>query len=1001
MTHPDAVQFDPEASQFADPDAVHFDPVPAPGTVAAPPPHPSTSHPFGGVDKVPLRASRNYSNPPPVEASTSARLGMKGLLERTRSLYWAGANATFGDYSDSDSSNADNPQHIAITSVLLRMEFLSDWEYTIYLFLIFLCVAIVFVFMALTVSLELYIQTPGGSYGTDLSTLISFWVIFFCCFTALGVIGMFIERITRVRTHEWISNQWRLVWTTLVIAIAAFLFLCSYMVLYSFALFADELCPYQNKLASVITSLQWGFVIVFYTSINAQVIDHTIDLDGNLNRRSLKFSWNVKEVITQSGFLHLPNLALAVIGSVQFVIDIANPLSKSDAYFHQICEEYVDAPVVDRPNTEFCLEFSDNQAYGAVGESIVTIIFFALFIVYTLIAYSRLLQVPWTRYRHVNISFRILITQTIPVLLALAASNGVHALRKIPVIEDCPEVQDGLQATPEICILVTVWVFVRCYCSSPLMAGEYRDSIRSTTVQNFLWLEPGDRVVSTTPFWEHHIGDATHNKDRINYGKKKTLASQPVFVFETMLKMLYFCELIYLEDADDIGGLGDVRDAKYSREETGNSVGSGGSEGRSVSSVSRITRRRATAFAEMRAEFERESQTYNRNPETGKKLPFATALAMGMEQYDLEYYRVFHEALSESKVVVAWNSRGIIVVSFRGTAAIANALTDISCCRTTWRSMEAKAYKNIKGLRNILRRFWERPTIHHGFKKAMRSENVGLELIDFVSSLATNFIEEGKYRPCIRVTGHSLGGALAILLSFELFQHCEADGLKSEEVSVYTFGCPGVCNRSARDVYQTVIPTTFNVVNGVDFIAYTGTWLQFQKPGLPVLINSFGDLIYRPSKVESSMHHFFFRESLTDHFLSNYRSSVEKIIELNCSPSEADILIRANPLLNSKHSNLGIRDEVRGRWTTAIRQAETGAKTVAQAAINTTTEGAKKVGLTAFTGFIGFTRLGLLKSLSADDEDEDSEGEGGGGGGGEEDEKVEDEDLEITIQEIV
>lgn len=79
-----------------------------------------------------------------------------------------------------------------------------------------------------------------------------------------------------------------------------------------------------------------------------------------------------------------------------------------------------------------------------------TIIFFALFIVYTLIAYSRLLQVPWTRYRHVNISFRILITQTIPVLLALAASNGVHALRKIPVIEDCPKVQDGLQATPEV-----------------------------------------------------------------------------------------------------------------------------------------------------------------------------------------------------------------------------------------------------------------------------------------------------------------------------------------------------------------------------------------------------------------------------------------------------------------------------------------------------------------------------------------------------------------------
>ena len=54
-------------------------------------------------------------------------------------------------------------------------------------------------------------------------------------------------------------------------------------------------------------------------------------------------------------------------------------------------------------------------------------------------------------------------------------------------------------------------------------------------------------------------------------------------------------------------------------------------------------------------------------------------------------------------------------------------------------------------------------------------------------------------------------------------------GLRDSEISVWTFGCPGVCNRSARNIYQSCIPTTFHVINNVDFIAYTGTWLQFKK----------------------------------------------------------------------------------------------------------------------------------------------------------------------------
>ncbi|GMH95971.1 hypothetical protein TrVE_jg10990 [Triparma verrucosa] len=895
----------------------------------------------------------------------------KKLLERTRSL-------VFGrEDSDSD-SDASGPSHDAITSVLLRMEFLSDWEYTIFVLCIFFASSIVIAGFIMYASRDdLYIQTPGGSWSTDLATLISWWLIFFCTFSCFGTVGLYIERIMAVRKHEWVQNQWRLCWTTLIIACTSFLFMLSYMGLYTYAIVGGNECPFQSKVSAIISALHWLFVIIYYTCVNAQVIDHTIDLDGNLRRRRLKFSSNLKKMLFQSRFLHLPNIAMAIAGVVNFVIDIIPTITTSTDTFSRRCSNYIAASDIDKPSTEFCTDFTKIQAYGVVGESIITLAYFFMFLVYTLIAYSRLLQVPWTQYRCINISFRILIIQTLPVLLTFAVSSAIHAFRNVRLFEHCAST--GWRTTPEICIALAVWIFIRCYCTSPLMRGEYVESIRSTTVRTYLWVEPGDRVIETRPFWEFHIGDSTHNRDRINYGKKKTLATQPVFVFETMVKMLFWSELIYLKEGEDsTEPIREIRDEKYIDEQESSNINVASVKGK------KTLRRRATAFADMRKdlseEWDRGSKTNNTDPVTGKKISFGDGLAMGMEQYNLEYFKIFHESNSESKVVVAWNSKGIIVISFRGTVELANMLTDLTLIRTTWRAMEAKAYKNIKGLRNVLRRYWEKPTIHHGFKKAMNSQNVGLELTDFVTSLATNFIEEGKFRPCIRLTGHSLGGALAILMSYEIFHNCEGVGLKSEEVSVYTFGCPGVCNRSARNVYQSGIPTAFNILNGVDFIAYVGTWMQYQKPGIPVLINSFGDLIYRPSKVESSMHHFWFREKLSDHFLASYRKSVEKIIELNCAEEEAGILIKANPLLSSKWiRGPGLGDEVKGRLTTAVHQVNSSTKEGFQQINSKSKEEAaaisKMTGLSAVSGMIGLTRLGFLNSLSKEDAEDEAKDE--------------------------
>ena len=91
----------------------------------------STSHPFGAAAA--MRRSRTSG---PIDQIGAVSQGWgnlpnpKKLLERTRSL-------VFGrEDSDSD-SDASGPSHDAITSVLLRMEFLSDWEYTIFVLCIF------------------------------------------------------------------------------------------------------------------------------------------------------------------------------------------------------------------------------------------------------------------------------------------------------------------------------------------------------------------------------------------------------------------------------------------------------------------------------------------------------------------------------------------------------------------------------------------------------------------------------------------------------------------------------------------------------------------------------------------------------------------------------------------------------------------------------------------------------------------------------------------------
>ena len=60
----------------------------------------------------------------------------------------------------------------------------------------------------------------------------------------------------------------------------------------------------------------------------------------------------------------------------------------------------------------------------------------------------------------------------------------------------------------------------------------------------------------------------------------------------------------------------------------------------------------------------------------------------------------------------------------------------------------------------------------------------------------------------VYITGHSLGGALAILAAYDLAQL-----YATRTFVIYTFGCPRIGNHVFSDAYAKVCPWTYRIAN--------------------------------------------------------------------------------------------------------------------------------------------------------------------------------------------
>jgi triacylglycerol lipase len=190
-------------------------------------------------------------------------------------------------------------------------------------------------------------------------------------------------------------------------------------------------------------------------------------------------------------------------------------------------------------------------------------------------------------------------------------------------------------------------------------------------------------------------------------------------------------------------------------------------------------------------------------------------------------------------------------------------------------------HRNLKDLKTDLL-VWRKDGVHRGFKAAW--DSVQDKVVDSGLSL------KGVGHVPIFVTGHSLGGALAILCT-EYLDH-EVDPLLP--TATYTFGQPRVFGPGRAASYTRWNDNrTFRVVHEEDGVPRLPFWIWlYRHCGQEVFLNSFGSMTLNPRlrfKLLSDaygLHAAWLRREdtvLRDHALIKY---VNRLEEMNRSHME-------------------------------------------------------------------------------------------------------------------
>jgi hypothetical protein len=232
-----------------------------------------------------------------------------------------------------------------------------------------------------------------------------------------------------------------------------------------------------------------------------------------------------------------------------------------------------------------------------------------------------------------------------------------------------------------------------------------------------------------------------------------------------------------------------------------------------------------------------------------------------------------HDSTTDTHAIIS-KSTDRVIISFRGTVSMINIKTDLDSAEIPHE--RAKTIQPLIFASHSLRariRANQEPKVHAGFVKAWNSirERV-LNLIQDLRTEDPNLV--------LFITGHSLGGGLAIICAFDLAIELS---LKRYEISVTTWGAPSVGNFSFARRFARVIPSSLRFVNAGDIITKLPVVTPLQEIfyhgwfpcGEEIVVNVSGNMIVQPSDIERHVIHGSKRwGSMESHLRLNYGLSL-------------------------------------------------------------------------------------------------------------------------------
>ncbi|KAL3143143.1 hypothetical protein ABBQ38_003412 [Trebouxia sp. C0009 RCD-2024] len=358
-------------------------------------------------------------------------------------------------------------------------------------------------------------------------------------------------------------------------------------------------------------------------------------------------------------------------------------------------------------------------------------------------------------------------------------------------------------------IVMTATTAVLCYAATPRTPQEHV-AASAVWLQEFAWTE-ADKPIKL----EARSSMVPKDAD---------LARQPMFCFETMMKLLYWSCFVY----------------DHMKEQ--------------------LTPR--TGFSNASSDQQQKLEGTSFTARTSLSLDTALSL------YNMTDSQSFWELQQDTRCLIGWGG-STVVVAFRGTASMKNALADLQAWRIAHPPVRGKSWLGT------------RPLVHVGFLKSWLAGGLKLKVVNQVLEAVQQCKQRsGSDQPItVLVTGHSLGGALATLAAYDIRKQLLANKQSNSKVVCCTFAAPRTGNHAFAREYNAMVPDTWSVINDQDVVTREGKLLfLYKRPGQRVILNAAGHMMVRPTRMEASVQKTTGGQSVRHHLLTSYFHTILSVV---------------------------------------------------------------------------------------------------------------------------